>query len=445
MPGAAAVYRFGRFCLDVREQRLTRGGVQVAITPKVFETLVVFLQSAGRLLTKEDLLQAVWPGTAVEEANLSVNVSSLRRLLADDGAPPCIETIPRRGYRFVLAVDVERGEGATPGVAHGDRPGSARAQELYARANQAAFEADHWETARDLYQACLAEAPSFAPAWARLARCSRLIAKYTAAGALRDVARSQAEAAFERALALDPALTTTHSLYAQLEVDTGRAPAAVIRLLRLIDRHGPDAAAFGGLVHALRFCGLLDASRIAHERARTLDPAIITSVAHTFWLLGDYASALRETTGDIGYMTGLALMSLGREAEAIAALRWRERDTRDNRARAFLISLRALLEDDPRESLAALDRAADELADPEALYYIARTYARLGAHETALTALSRAVEDGYFCHVTFASDGWLDGVRGTVAFDAALESAKGRHESAARAFYDAHGDALLSR
>ena len=381
MPGAADVYRFGRFSVDVREQRLTRGGEQVAITPKVFETLVVFLQSAGRLLTKEDLLQAVWPDTAVEEANLTVNVSMLRRLLADDGAPPCIETIPRRGYRFVLAVEVERGGAAATAAGPGDRPGSARAQELYARANQAAFEADHWETARDLYQACLDEAPSFAPGWARLARCHRLIAKYTAAGSLRDVARSQAEAAFERALALDPSSAATHSLYAQLEVETGRAPEAVVRLLRLVDDHGPDAAAFGGLVHALRFCGLLDASRIAHERARALDPAIITSVAHTSWLLGDYAAALRETTGDIGYMTGLALMSLGREAEAIAALRWRERDTRDNRARAFLVSLRALLEGARGESLTALGRAADEIADPEALYYIARTYARLGAHD----------------------------------------------------------------
>jgi predicted Zn-dependent protease len=131
------------------------------------------------------------------------------------------------------------------------------------------------------------EAPAFPPAWVRLARCQRLIAKYTSASALRDFARSEAEAAFARALTLDPSLSLAHSLYAQLEVDTGRAQDAVLRLLRLIERQGPDAPAFAGFVHALRFCGLLEASRSAHLRARALDPTIVTIVAHTFWLLGD--------------------------------------------------------------------------------------------------------------------------------------------------------------
>lgn len=182
-----------------------------------------------------------------------------------------------------------------------------------------------------------------------------------------------------------------------------------------------------------------------HERARALDPTIVTSVAHTCWLLGDFEAALRETTGDIGYMAGLALLSLGREADAIAALRWRERDTRDNRARAFLISLRTLLEGQRDECLTALHRAADALVDPEAPYYIARTYARLDEHDAALAALARVVDDGYFCYPALASDRWLDGVRRTPAFDAVLETAKARHESAARAFHEAGGEALLAR
>src|SRR5688500_13733286 len=287
MPRPATVYRFGRFRVDTREQRLTtRDGVLIPITPKVFDTLVVLLRHAGRLLTKEELLQAVWPDTAVEEANLTVNVSTLRRLLAGSDATPYIETVPRRGYRFVEKVEIER-ETEALFDARPERLLTARAQELYARANQAANEADHWETARDLYEACVKEAPDFAPAWARLARCHRLIAKYTSTGTMRDVALSQAKAAFGRALALDDSLPLTQSLYAQLEVDIGRASAASCRLLRLIQRDGPDAAAFGGLVHALRFCGLLEASRTAHLRARALDPAIVTSVAHTYWALGD--------------------------------------------------------------------------------------------------------------------------------------------------------------
>jgi DNA-binding winged helix-turn-helix (wHTH) protein len=444
MPGSALIYRFGRFCVDTREHQLTREGSAIPITPKVFDTLVTFLRHPGRLLTKDDLLQAIWPGTAVEEANLTVNVSALRRLLAVKGQPPCIETVPRRGYRFVLPVEVETVAAPGPAVARPDKPATVRAQELYARANQAAYEADHWETARDLYQACVEEDPNFVPAWAQLARCHNLIAKFTTARPLRDFARGQAEATFSRALALDESLPLTQRLYAQFEVDLGRAADAAVRLVRLIQRSGPDAAVFGGLVHALRFCGLLTESRAAHDHARALDPTILTSVAHTCWLLGEYDIALRETAGDIGYMSGLALAALGRESDAIAALRWRERDTRDNRARAFLISLRALLQGERDESLLALHRAGDELADPEAKYYLARSFARLSAHEDAVTLLGDVVHDGFFCYPAFVSDPWLDGIRHLPPFGELVETARSRHESAREAFRAAGGFELNS-
>jgi tetratricopeptide (TPR) repeat protein len=250
------------------------------------------------------------------------------------------------------------------------------------------------------------------------------------------------EATFARALAIDESLPLTHRLYAQFEVDLGRAPDATVRLVRLIRQSGPDAAVFAGLVHALRFCGLLEESRKAHERARALDPAILTSVAHTCWLLGEYDVALRETAGDIGYMSGLALASLGRESDAIAALRWRERDTRDNRARAFLISLRALLQGERDESLQALHRAGDELTDPEAKYYIARSFARLSAHEDALASLGDVVRDGFFCYPAFVADPWLDGLRDLQPFRELLKTAESRHEAAREAFRRAGGDEL---
>lgn len=442
MPQSAPVYRFGRFCVDTREQQLTREGSAIPITPKVFDTLVIFLRNPGRLLTKDDLLQAIWPDTAVEEANLTVNVSTLRRLLAVKGQPPCIETVPRRGYRFVLPVDVEAVSEPRHIVARPNTPATARAQELYARANQAAYEADHWETARDLYQACVEEDPNFAPAWAQLARCHNLIAKFTTARPLRDFARAQAEATFARALAVDQSLPLTQRLYAQFEIDRGRASDATVRLVRLIQQSPADAAVFAGLVHALRFCGLLKESRAAHERARALEPTILTSVAHTCWLLGEYEVALRETTGDIGYMSGLALASLGRESDAIAALRWRERDTRDNRARAFLISLRALLQGERDESLHALHRAGDQLTDPEAKYYIARSFARLAAREDALASLNDVVNDGFFCYPAFVRDPWLDDIRDLQPFRELLENARSRHESARQAFRVAGGEEL---
>lgn len=441
MSGPAAIFRFGRFCVDTREQTLAREGDVIAITPKVFDTLVVFLRNPQRLLTKEELLQAIWPDAAVEEANLTVNVSTLRRLLSGDGDAPCIETVSRRGYRFVLPVEVVMPTMPPP---RDDKPSTIRAQELYALANQAAYEADRWETARDLYQACVEEDPQFVPALAELARCHHLIAKFTQAPAQRTLARIQAEATFTHALSLDPSLAVTQRLYAQFEVDVGRASDAAVRLLQVIERTGPEAAVFAGLVHALRFCGLLEESQSAHDRAREYEPAIVTSVAHTYWLLGDYERALRETTGDIGYMPGLALASLGRHSDAIAALRWRERVTRDNRARAFLVSLRALLEGDRDESLHALQRATDELTDPEAMFYAARTLARLSARDEALAALGKVVGGGYVCCRAFAEDAWFDSLNGDASFQELVETARARHEAARAAFRAAGGDRLLS-
>ena len=98
-------YRFGSFCLDQTERTLLRSGVKVPLTPKVFDTLLILVQNAGRLVTKGDLLHSVWPDTFVEEANLSVNVATLRKALGDDTSESeYIETLPKLGYRFVANV-----------------------------------------------------------------------------------------------------------------------------------------------------------------------------------------------------------------------------------------------------------------------------------------------------------------------------------------------------
>src|SRR5205823_1423655 len=79
-----------------------RDNQTVPLTPKSFDMLVVLLRNRSKIVTKEELLRAVWPDTFVEEGILSVNVSTLRRALGEaaDGSP-YIETMPRRGYRFV--------------------------------------------------------------------------------------------------------------------------------------------------------------------------------------------------------------------------------------------------------------------------------------------------------------------------------------------------------
>ena len=99
-------YRFGPFHLDVRERRLSRGDEVIPLRLKVFDTLLVLVENAGRLVTKQELLDTVWPETTVEENNLNHNVSVLRKALGEKATgQQYIETVPRVGYRFAAPVD----------------------------------------------------------------------------------------------------------------------------------------------------------------------------------------------------------------------------------------------------------------------------------------------------------------------------------------------------
>jgi TolB-like protein/DNA-binding winged helix-turn-helix (wHTH) protein len=97
----ANLLAFGAFTLDPRQRLLFRGSEVVALEPKVFETLLALVESAGQAVTKDELLSRVWPDVTVEEGSLTRNVSTLRKILAtDDNRQGFIDTLPRRGYRF---------------------------------------------------------------------------------------------------------------------------------------------------------------------------------------------------------------------------------------------------------------------------------------------------------------------------------------------------------
>src|SRR5437867_2899809 len=99
------VYEFGPFRLDQAERLLSRNGEPVSLTPKVFDTLLLLIQNAGHLVEKEELMKAIWPDSFVEEANLNRSISTLRRALGEaPNEPRYIETVPKRGYRFIAAV-----------------------------------------------------------------------------------------------------------------------------------------------------------------------------------------------------------------------------------------------------------------------------------------------------------------------------------------------------
>lgn len=140
-----------------------------------------------------------------------------------------------------------------------DVPATARAYEFYLRGNECARDRATWLVALDLYKQCVDEDPNFAPAWARLGRMQRLNAIYVESQRA-DEHLAEAETSFKRALELNPDSPLAHSLYAYLEVDFGRAKESMLRLIGLARRHRADPEIFAGLVHACRYCGLLDAS-----------------------------------------------------------------------------------------------------------------------------------------------------------------------------------------
>ena len=99
------LYEFGPFQVDRDERLLFRDGNRIALTPKAFDTLIILIERQGHIVEKDELMNLVWPDTAVEENNLMQNVHSIRKALGENSQDQkYIETLPRRGYRFIAEV-----------------------------------------------------------------------------------------------------------------------------------------------------------------------------------------------------------------------------------------------------------------------------------------------------------------------------------------------------
>src|SRR6478735_1403273 len=103
---ASPRYAFGDFVLETAQQEVRcRDGSELNLSPRLFNALLLFVEHAGELLDKDALMRALWPGLVVDENSLSQVVSSLRRALADDPHDSrYIQTVPRRGFRFIATV-----------------------------------------------------------------------------------------------------------------------------------------------------------------------------------------------------------------------------------------------------------------------------------------------------------------------------------------------------
>ncbi len=328
-----------------------------------------------------------------------------------------------------------------------DAPHDARAYELYLRANELARSYDGLSSARDLYQRCIDLDPRFAPAWAQLGRCHRVIGKYIEAS---PDSEARAEEALRRALALSPRLSIAHKFYANLEADIGRAQSAIVRLLGEAGRHGNDPELFAGLVHACRYCGLFDQSIAAHEEARRLDPNVPTSFEQTLHMMGriDHlltVEAPRVVAGADDGIRAIGLGLSGRRDEArqkVIAMR------QQSRIPIFQAWIEYLL--------AWLDRRTVDMSfrlstlsplkindDPEAIFQEGWLLCDVGLHEEGLPYLQRAVAKGYFVAPTLADRPQFDALRDHPAFRALREEAEAGRARALAAFQEAGGERLI--
>ena len=320
---------------------------------------------------------------------------------------------------------------------HGDVPATPGAYEYYLRANRLAAESSSWDLARDLYEKCVQEDPRFAPAWARLGRACRLVAKYQGRDIFANLGRS--ERAFQRALVLNPDLPVAHHLYTHLEVEAGRGQAAMQRLITRLRAGSADPELYGGLVTATRYCGLLEASVAADRHARRLDPATRNSVAYTHWLRGEYELAIEREGQSPPYMRYYAMVEMGRTEEALSAFREAEVPAGGRITAVYIDALEGDVEG-VREGARRL--VEEGFRDPEGLFFAARALAKVGAREEALALLDQVVH-AYFVPDVLERDAWFAPLRSDARMQALIRAARERHDAAAAAYREAGGPQLL--
>ncbi len=330
-----------------------------------------------------------------------------------------------------------------------DAPHDARAYELYLRANELARTYDGLPRARDLYERCLEMDAGFAPAWAHLGRCHRVIGKYIEPQPDSEV---RAEEAFRRALDINPRLSIAHKFYANLEADMGQAQRALGRLIGQATAHRHDAELFAGLVHACRYCGLYDESIGAHAEALRLDPNVPTSVEQTLLMMGDIdrLQGIRQPLLIAGADDGIRVIGLGLSGQREAARRALAEMRRIPRIPAFRSwteLLMAWIDRRPADVLAGLEglRGLKVQDDPEAIFQEGWLLCDLGEYQEGLRLVRRAVAKGYFVSRTLANRPEFDALRGDESFQAIVSEAEECRQRALEAFREAGGARLLGQ
>jgi non-specific serine/threonine protein kinase len=321
-------------------------------------------------------------------------------------------------------------------------PASPRAFELFLRGSEQARELTQIALARDLFQQALEEDPTFAPAWAGLARCHRVYGKYYEDRESND---RRAEQAFKRALELSPDLPLAHRYLTHFESEHGRAGDAIVRLLRHSATNRQDAQLFAGLVHACRYAGLLEASLAAHDEAVRLDPNVATSVEYTvahFEPSAAHDARLQASRGsrDGFFFSAVALRDVEKMRGPIAALK--DSPVPPAFRRSFEAML-AFVSAPPDIAEEMIEHGIAAHADPEAWFIFGAMLLRLGRLERGLEVVQSAVTGGFTPVATLARNTAFNSVRSWPAFKLLEEEAARRMRDAQDLFEAGGGPELL--
>lgn len=440
-------YTFGQYSFDPVERVLRYRGVSLALAPKVADTLLQFVEEPGRLISKAELMERIWPGSFVDESNLTQNIYVLRKLFEERGGDVRIENVPKRGYRLSIAtcpaispaavsdpaIKVEtrarRRASAAPAawgvaalalaagaLAVGHRPAvthalSATALGHYSLARyylNRATEAD-LERSRSEFDAVRAEAPQSALGPAGLAEAGTSLSFYARDGA--DSARrgAQAIADAREAVAIDPGSAEAYAalggVESVIEHDRGAANASFERALSL-DPDNLEALELYGT--SLMDHGEIARARSMFGRAMSIEPDAAGPVASLAWadfLAGDYRESAELSkqllrAHRLEWIARITLASASLEMRDFGAARPEIDDLlRKPETKAQGVALLAQtfeLRGNPRSALSLLDELERE-TNPESLgvwdvLALAAAYARAGREDQAFLWLHRIRE-----------------------------------------------------
>lgn len=311
---------------------------------------------------------------------------------------------------------------------------------LFLRGTQLRAEAAAWRQSLAFFEQSLACDPGYAAAWAERGRLERILGKFEDPTLL-----ARAEESLRRALAIDPDDGSAVLYLAQLEIDLGRVPDALARLLDRAGQRRAEPQVFAGLVHACRYAGLLDASVASHRAAVRLDPTVSTSILHTHYHRGSLEEAFDELHRSSDPIAGRILGAMGRRDEAIAAaIREEARFSAIPLLKAFSTGLRAALQGRSDEAIASMQPFAHRRSgDGEMLFYVAEVYALAQDAAGAFTRLHEAVAGGFLCPEAFERNTFFGSLRTHPDWPPLMDKVRTEQARLSQVFESHRGPTLL--